>query len=308
MRSIAAINPFRCRMWGHHDRLDSYITEQSCKAEIASFEAHGQVVPALGRPLRGDSEHDVELIYGARRLFVARHLNRKLLVELRELSDQEAVVAMDIENRQRADISPYERGVSYASWLRANFFRSQDELAHALKISSSQVSRLIKLTRIPPVVVQAFRSPAELCEAWGLELVGLLEDTQRRDLVIRRARAIAALSSRPTAEEVFQQLVAEPGQSRARRPARRDEVVKDAQGVPLFRIRYQMNAVVIVLPLETGSVESMAQIKAAFTRLLRPAEITPATATRGPGPENDRRPGARALGPSARLSPVVNGA
>ena len=82
MREVVSINPFRCRMWSLHDRLDTNVTEQSCRDEIASFATHGQLVPALGRSLRDDSHYDVELIYGARRLFVARHLNKPLLVEL----------------------------------------------------------------------------------------------------------------------------------------------------------------------------------------------------------------------------------
>jgi ParB-like chromosome segregation protein Spo0J len=79
-------------------------------------------VPALGRPLHGDLEFDVEIIYGARRLFVARHLNMPLQVELREMSDREALVAMDIENRLRTDISPYERGTA------ADVYRLNPEL------------------------------------------------------------------------------------------------------------------------------------------------------------------------------------
>ena len=40
------------------------------------------------------------------------------------LTDQEAIIAMDIENRQRADTSPYERGVAYARWLNAGYFNA----------------------------------------------------------------------------------------------------------------------------------------------------------------------------------------
>src|SRR5579862_9529454 len=123
--TIVLISPFRCRMWALHDRLESDITEESCKAEIGSFQRHGQLVPVLGRRLRNDAHHDVELIYGARRLFVARHLNMRLRVELRSLDDRAAIVAMDIENRQRTDISPYERGLSYARWLSQRHFPSQ---------------------------------------------------------------------------------------------------------------------------------------------------------------------------------------
>ena len=74
-RHIIEVNPFRCRIWTMHDRIEEHITEESCADEIKSFAAHGQLIPALGRPIREDIGHDVEIICGARRLFVARHLN-----------------------------------------------------------------------------------------------------------------------------------------------------------------------------------------------------------------------------------------
>jgi hypothetical protein len=35
------INPFRCRMWGRHDRLESDLTEETRRAEMASLRQHG---------------------------------------------------------------------------------------------------------------------------------------------------------------------------------------------------------------------------------------------------------------------------
>src|SRR6185437_1019895 len=117
MSHITSVNPFRCRMWDLHDRLEYLILEDTCRAEIASFEKYGQLIATLGRPLRGDPDYDIELVCGARRLFVARHLNVDLLVEVREMTDQDAIIAMDMENRQRRDVSPYERGLSFARSL-----------------------------------------------------------------------------------------------------------------------------------------------------------------------------------------------
>ena len=145
---VVVVSPFRCRMWALHDRIEDYLNEQTCREEIESFAKHGQLVPVLGRLLRGDPTHDIELIYGARRLFVARHLNSSLIVKLCEVSDRQALVAMDIENRQRQDISPYERGTSYARWLRTGHFKSQEEICRTLQISPAQVSRLLRIARL----------------------------------------------------------------------------------------------------------------------------------------------------------------
>ncbi|MDY6949090.1 MAG: ParB N-terminal domain-containing protein, partial [Pseudomonadota bacterium] len=118
-----SINSFRCRVWERHARLEEYITEETCRTEIASVKAHGQLIPVLVRPLLGDVNYDYELIYGARRLFVARHLNVPLLAEVRRLSDRDAAIHVDIENRQRKDISPYERGRCYHQWLSSGLFQ-----------------------------------------------------------------------------------------------------------------------------------------------------------------------------------------
>jgi ParB-like chromosome segregation protein Spo0J len=80
------------------------------------------------------------------RLFVVRHINKRLYVTIDDqITDQRAIVAMDIESRHWLDISAYERGLSYARWAREGYLKSQEELARTLKLSPSQVSRLLRL-------------------------------------------------------------------------------------------------------------------------------------------------------------------
>lgn len=267
--TIVQVNPFRCRMWAMHDRLGDYITEQSCRAEIESFARYGQLVPALGRSLRDQSDCDVELIYGARRLFVAQHLNVPLHVELRELSDKQALVAMDIENRHRRDISAYERGVNYARWLRTKHFNSQDEIAHALKISTSQVSRLLKLAQLPAVIVNAFVSPLDIREGWGIELWKAWQDPQLRLLLAQRARALVNQTPRPASLQVYQKLIAPAGAGKKSRRPRRDMVVPGGNGTPLFRIRYQRATVAFLLPTTAVSENSVNRIRQAVCEIMQ---------------------------------------
>ena len=269
MKSIVSIDPFRCRMWDLHDRLEQHIDEVTCRTEIESFLKHGQLVPTLGRELRGDSRHDVELIYGSRRLFVARHLNKPLLVELRALDDTQGIVAMDIENRHRLDISPYERGLSYLRWIRSGNFKSQDEIARALKISASQISRLLKLALLPTVVIAAFQSPTDICEAWALELAAALEDPQRRSPTCVRARSIAAMQTRPPAREIYRLLITAALPGRKIKTPRHDEIICDSDGKPLFRIRHRSNTIAFLVPICKVSAASMNRIRLAFAHALQ---------------------------------------
>lgn len=298
MHSIVAVNPFRCRMWEFHDRLEEHIDAESCRAEIDSFKKHGQLVPALGRQLHGDPGFDVELIYGARRLFVARHLNTQLLVEIRKMSDLEAIVAIDIENRQRIDISPYERGLSFVQWLRAGYFDSQDDIARALQISASQVSRLMRLARLPSVILSAFGSPTTICEAWGRDLLDCLDDSSRRQATINAARALAKMEPRLEPREVHRQLLLAAQGRKARRLAR-DEVVKDEFQRPLFRIRRGSRSVAFMIQIDQVTPPVLEEMRQAVANVLRRA-----------GPRAQEMPGAgdlnrRAEAGTARSCEVV---
>jgi ParB family transcriptional regulator, chromosome partitioning protein len=269
MQSIVSMDPFRCKVWQLHDRLEDHITEESCSDEIASFSRHGQLVPVLGRPLKNDGLHSVELIYGARRLFTARHLKKPLLVELREMTDREAIVAMDIENRQRKDISPYERGLSYARWLRCGHFESQDDIARALRVSSSQVSRLLKLAKLPSVIIGAFDSALDIREGWGLTLADILADPERRQIAIRVARTIAERSPRTPALEVYRTLLGSSAHGRKPRDLVHDRVVKGRDGSPLFRVRQQHRSIALLLPVERTSARMLEAIQRAVAQVLQ---------------------------------------
>lgn len=275
MSEVISVSPFSCRMWRGHGRLDEHINEETCRAEINSFLSHGQQLPVLGRALRGDKTHDFELIYGARRLFVARHLNLPLRIELRELTDREAIVAIDIENRHRKELSSYERGRAYDFWIRSGLFASQKELARALKISASQVSRLIRLAQLPEVIVDAFDNPLDIRETWGRNLMNLWEDTDKKQALTSTARAIAEESLPRTADSAFKRLVASGSSASspatAAQPEEPDEVIRDHDGAPLFRVRQHRNDTAVLIPTDQISRKVLSQIKLEVAEILQRA-------------------------------------
>jgi ParB family chromosome partitioning protein len=210
----------------------------------------------------------VELIFGSRRLFVARHLNIPLAVELRDCSDLEGIIAMDVENRLRRDISPYERGHCYLRWLREGHFKSQEEIARALKISTAKVSRLVRIAQLPSVLVSAFEKTADIRENWGQSLASAWHDSHRQAVIAKRARAMASRTQRPPAEHIFKELIA-PVHSPQLRSQHRDEVVKDEQGRPLFRVKQQRYSVSFVLPVTSITDHTMHVVLHAIRRALR---------------------------------------
>jgi len=290
--AIVEVSPFVCRMWELHDRIEEYIGDSTGKAEVESFDRYGQLIPVLGRPVRGEPGYEVELIYGARRLHIARQLNKPIRVMLRDVSDREAVVAMDAENRHRKDISPYERGSSYARLLRSGFFSSQEELAQALNTSASQVSRLLKLTRLPALILGAFSSPLEICEVWGLTLLTMWEDPMVRPALSETARALGATNIKPPPQQIYEQLLT--ARAHRPRPMRRrqekEEIITDPEGTPLFRMRRQVDSVVLVLPTRGLSVARVGTIKQVIGQLLQKSVVDPqASPAKRAEPEGARK-------------------
>jgi ParB/RepB/Spo0J family partition protein len=264
---ILELDPSACKMWYMHERLGDGLSTESCAALIHSMRTHGLKNPVLGRRVASDGPCQVELIYGARRLFAAQQLGMKLLVRLCDLDDRAALIEMDIENRMRRDITPYERGLSYRRWLSAGIFRSQAEIAKALAISVAQISRLLNYAELPAVVVGAFGSVDQIREEWAVELARCCRDPATRQNVLQSARACARSRSTKRPHTVYQLL----SNNRSRRPIARkvrDEVIKDSEGNPLLRIGYRSKTIHLILPRDKFSREVLLDIASELEKIM----------------------------------------
>jgi len=246
-----------CRIWHMHAR--EAVDADSCAPLIDSMRRNGQRMPVLGRRSAATGECVVELIYGARRLFAAQYLGIELLVDVRELDDRAAIIEMDIENRARSDISAYERGMSYRSWLSAGYFSSQADLAQALGVSEAQVSRSLRYAELPAAVVSAFASAAAIKEQWAVTLAKRCQDPKTRQLTVRRARESAHSQAHSTPQAVYAALVREGPPTQAH-SGTRDQVVQDFSGKPLVRIGFRARTVHIILPKEKVTPRILRQI------------------------------------------------
>jgi ParB/RepB/Spo0J family partition protein len=265
--SLITVDPFRCRVWDLSDRIEEYVTEESCRAEIASMERDGQLVPVVGRVLRNDPDFDIEIVCGSRRLFIARHLNVPIRVDIRDLTDRQAAVAVETENSLRKQTSPYERGLWLAKLLRQGIYRSQDEMARDLGTTPTQVTRLLKFTELPAIVIGAFPSPHEILESWAVELHKAWKDERRR-LLTERCRSLCTAATRPPAVSVYEMLVAPTTRGgRARFKAIRG-VVKSPDGATVLRFEHQRKEVVLRIPNALVNPTIEAELTQAVAALL----------------------------------------
>ena len=113
------VDPETCRIWEGHNRDYAALDEENCADLIESLKAQGrQEVAAIVRRLRGHPQHGFEVICGARRHWSVSWLRAhgrpelKFLIEPRELTDEEAFRLADLENRNRRDLSDYERAAT----------------------------------------------------------------------------------------------------------------------------------------------------------------------------------------------------
>lgn len=241
--SLLTFDPFRCRVWDLNDRIEGYVTEATCRAEIDSIARAGQLVPVIGRPIRSDPAFDIEVICGTRRLFVARYLKIPLRVEVRELTDRQAAIAIETENFVRRQASSYERGLWVAKLLKRSLYRSQEEIARELRIPSTRLTRLLKFAELPTTVLGAFSSPHDILESWAVELHKAWNDERRR-ILVERSRVLEKRLPRPPAISVYEFLLAP--QSATARNSRRGvgRLIKNPAGEPLFRVERQREEVI----------------------------------------------------------------
>jgi ParB/RepB/Spo0J family partition protein len=257
---IKKINPFECQMWCFHDRHNDDDAEKSAHRRLlTSIRTQGQKHPVLGRRIEGHEPIKVELIYGARRLAVARELNIELLIEIREIDDRAGLVEMDIENRVRDDITSYERGLSYRRWLRSGLFSSQAEIAKEIGVSEAQVCRLLKYSELPAAVISAFSSPRDIREDWAGLLAKLCKDPRKRDAISRKARAIATGEKRPKPAEILTRLTGDSKDQRTRSRSK-DDIIRGRSSQPLFRIGYRARTVHIIIPRTTVTASLLEQV------------------------------------------------
>ena len=187
------VPPARVRLWEEHNRRYDLLDDKRCADLIDSFKRTGrQEFAAVVRPVNDDPQHDYELICGARRHWTTSYLGWDLLVEVRALDDRQAFTLQDIENRDREDISDYERAVDYKNALPKYFDNNRASMSKFLEIDRGNLSRLLDLADLPPPLVDVYHDVRELKVHHGSVYKKLLSgDPKVKRRVIERAKQIS---------------------------------------------------------------------------------------------------------------------
>lgn len=153
--SLDELKPFK-------DHPFKVIGDEEMERLKDSIRESGVLIPALARP----AENGYELISGHRRLAACRALGLSTMpVIVRNLTDEEAVIAMVDSNLQREHILPSEKAFAYKMKMEALSHQgktsrqvgekwSVSQISEAGNDSERQIHRYIRLTNLIPDILK----------------------------------------------------------------------------------------------------------------------------------------------------------
>jgi ParB family transcriptional regulator, chromosome partitioning protein len=141
---IKMISPMECIRWNLADRP---IDEFGDILELArDIENNGQIEPIIVRPLAKDSKYKYEVVAGARRWKACQERGMDVLAIVRNLTDDEAIVAQVKEN-EKLEISDYSKGINYAKMIKDARI-TQTRLCKILGFSRSKLNNYLIFDKI----------------------------------------------------------------------------------------------------------------------------------------------------------------
>ena len=197
---LAELHPFK-------DHPFKILNNEEMERMIESIRKVGAITPALARPMPDGS---YELISGHRRLAACQVLGLETMpVIVREMSDDEAVIAMVDANLQRETILPSEKAFAYKMKLDAlnhqgitsvqvgQKLLSRSIVAADAKTSETQIQRYIRLTYLIPELLTmvdenkiAFSPAVEISYLEQSEQLVLLDAINLNDCTPSHAQSI----------------------------------------------------------------------------------------------------------------------
>lgn len=232
---VLSLDPKRVRATQFLNRNERAFLESDPKfIELKeSLRAHGQEQPIRVRAIHNDVDADFEIVSGHRRHRACLALDAETeggfpllaLPDPKALESRALVLKMYRENEERADLSPYEKGVMFRQWLTEELFEDQGGLAAAIGVSDATVTKYIQIAELPSSVLAAFEDPRDIAVRWSHDLVKASKTNAAK--VEETALQIVNTSPRPVATIVARTLIASAEVHReVRGSASREQAIK----------------------------------------------------------------------------------
>ena len=187
------------------------LDDEKMEELVDSIKLNGILTPVIVRP---DDEGTYEMISGHRRLHAAKRAGlQKIPAIVKEMTNDDAILAMVDSNLQREEILPSEKAFAYKMKYEAmrrqgarkdltssqvgTKLRADNELARQVGESRNQVQRYIRLTKLIPELLDkvdtkeiAFNPAVELSYLTEEEQYALLDCIEYNDATPSHAQAI----------------------------------------------------------------------------------------------------------------------
>ena len=164
----AAMDIEICKISGFKGHPFKVIDDEKMQELVESIKANGVLSPVLIRPTGMDT---YEMISGHRRLHAAELAGLTAIPSIiREMTDDEAVIAMVDANIQREELLPSEKAFAYKMKMEAiknqgkrsdltssqneTKLRADEKLAQEAGESRAQIQRFIRLTELIPELLE----------------------------------------------------------------------------------------------------------------------------------------------------------
>src|SRR3546814_4801825 len=167
----------------------------------------------------------------------------RFLIDVRDMTDEEAFRIADIENRARDDLTDLERARDYLRALDAYYNGRQKVMAERINVTESWLSRYLDLARLPSELMTAFPNAQNLRIKHVTAIKPLLKPEDRRQRVFAEAARIASTQASASASMAVPDIIRAlalaadpPKRSGSPKKSGLDEVISSSENKPLLRI------------------------------------------------------------------------
>lgn len=190
----------------NHDQPRKVFSDEAIAALADSIREYGVLQPILVRPL-GTGMY--QIVAGERRWRAARMLGLdEVPVNIKELSDLEAMQIAIVENLQRENLNPLEEASGYSELIE-KFGMTQEKVAKLVGRSRSAVANAVRLLTLPESVQKMVESGdlsaghARALLAFDDEelLIATAQKAAGGGLTVRQVEKIAQKSTEETPEK-----------------------------------------------------------------------------------------------------------
>ena len=155
---VHELDPANVRPSIVQDRFEWQDNDPDFQSLVASIDSDGQKLPILVRS-HPTEPGSYQIAYGARRNRACQLLGRSVLAYVRELTDEELILAQGLENNERRNLSFIEQAV-YASALSDEGY-SRKLICRAIGVANVElVSRMTAIVQQIPADIIRFIGPA----------------------------------------------------------------------------------------------------------------------------------------------------